>query len=216
MGSPSLLVSLQRNLFGALASSCLVQVFSVSSFQSLPPRHPEVYSVESSTYCLHCLTQYCFRWQGQHASQSISKPSVSVCEYWMGLAFAWLYPSCSTLNERPLHLHTLGICFTQYYTAPNLQSDYTVYRCVCVLSVCMFVVEAVHKDKVLIKSNSVNLSNGCNQLPHCVLSSTANGCSAICYVDRYTHTSQEKWISGNKDPLSPPSLLLSSIALWCK
>lgn len=70
----------------------------------------------------------------------------------------------------------------------------------------MFVVGAEHKDKVLIKSNSVNLSNGCNQLPQCALSSPANGCSAICYVDRYTHTSQEKWISGNKDPLFSPPL----------
>lgn len=70
----------------------------------------------------------------------------------------------------------------------------------------MFVVVAEHKDKVLIKSNSVNLSNGCNQLPQCALSSPANGCSAICYVDRYTHTSQEKWISSNKDPLFSPSL----------
>ena len=71
-------------------------------------------------------------------------------------------------------------------------------------------VRAEHKDKVLIKSNSVNLSNGCNQLPQCALSSPANGCSAICYVDRYTHTSQEKWISGNKDLLffTPPLLLL--------
>lgn len=71
---------------------------------------------------------------------------------------------------------------------------------------CMFVVRAEHRDNVLIKSNSVNLSNGCNQLPQCALSSVANGCSAICYVDRYTHTSEEKWISGNKDPLffTPP------------
>lgn len=72
----------------------------------------------------------------------------------------------------------------------------------------MFVVGAERKDKVLIKSNSVNLSNGCNQLPQCALSRPANGCSAICYVDRYTHTSQEKWISGNKDPLFFSSLPL--------
>lgn len=68
---------------------------------------------------------------------------------------------------------------------------------------------AEHKDKVLIKSNSVNLFSGCNQLPQCALSSTANGCSAICYVDRYTHTSQKKWISGYKDPLFFPFLPLS-------
>lgn len=73
----------------------------------------------------------------------------------------------------------------------------------------MFVVGAEHKDKVLIKSNSVNLFSGCNQLPQCALSSTANGCSAICYVDRYTHTSQKKWISGYKDPLFFPFLPLS-------
>lgn len=123
----------------------------------------------------------------------------------MGLAFAWLYPSCATLNERPPHLHTLVMCFTQLYVAPKLHSDCTVYRCVSVC-VCMFVVGAEHKDKVLIKSNCVNLSNGCNQLPQCALSSPANGCSAICYVDRYTHTSQEKWISGNKDPPFSPFL----------
>lgn len=176
------------------------------------PMHPEVYSVESSTYSLHCPTQYCFRWQGQPASLSVSQPSVSICVYWIGLACAWLYTSCFTLNERHPHLHTLGICFTPSYAAPYLYSYDTVYRCVCVCAhVCLaerfvFVVGAEHKNKVLIKSNSVNLSNGCNQLPQCALSRPANGCSAICYVDRYTHASQEKWISGNKDPLFPPSL----------
>lgn len=68
----------------------------------------------------------------------------------------------------------------------------------------MFVVGAEHKDKVLIKSNSVNLSMVVINCPQRALSSPANGGSAICYVDRYTHTSQEKWISGNKDPLFTP------------
>lgn len=75
----------------------------------------------------------------------------------------------------------------------------------------MFVVETEHRDKDLIKSHSVNLSSGCNQLPQCALSSPANGCSAICYVDRYTHTSQEKWISGNKDPLFSSPLPLATV-----
>lgn len=67
-------------------------------------------------------------------------------------------------------------------------------------SLLVFVVDADHKDKVLIKSNSVNLSNGCNQLPQCVLSSSANGCFTICCVDQYTHTLQEKWISSSPHP----------------
>jgi len=43
------------------------------------PMHSEVCLVEASTYCLHCPTQYCFTWQGQPSSLSVSQPSVSVC-----------------------------------------------------------------------------------------------------------------------------------------
>lgn len=80
--------------------------------------------------------------------------------------------------------------------------------------VCVFVLGAELRDKVLIKSNCVDLSGGCNQLPQCTLSSPANGCFGICYVDWYTRTSLEKWISGIKEPLlftpmRPPFL-------WCK
>lgn len=95
------------------------------------PMHPEVCSAESSTYCLHCPTQYFIKWQDQPASLSDSQPSLSVCLYWMGLAFARLSLSCSTLNETAPHLHTLSICFAHSYATTNLHPDYTLYRCVC-------------------------------------------------------------------------------------
>lgn len=188
---PSLSVSppLHRgSSLGLWCNSCLVRVFSASSLQSLPHAHRGLLGrIIHILSTLH--TQYCFRWQGQPASQSISQPSLSVCVHWMGLAFAWLYPSCSTLNERPPHIHTLDICFARSHAAPYIHSDYTVCRCVCVCGcVCMFVVGAEQKNKVLIKSNRVNLSMVVINCPQLALSSPANGGSAICYVDRYTHT----------------------------
>lgn len=53
-----------------------------------------------------------------------------VCVRWMGLAFAWLYPSCSTLNKRRPPLHTLGICSTPL---PLLRL-YTIQVCLSVYS----------------------------------------------------------------------------------
>lgn len=113
---PSLSTSLQRrSSLGLWCSSCLVQVFSALGLQSPPPMHPEVYSTESSTYCLHGPTQCCFTWQGATASVSVSQPSVSVCVLWMGLAFAWLYPGCYTQNKRHPDLHTLDAWVTPSY-----------------------------------------------------------------------------------------------------
>lgn len=81
--------------------------------------------------------------------------------------------------------------------------------------VCVFAFGTERRDQVLIKSNRVDLSSGCNQLPQCALSSPANGCFVVCYVDWYTHTSLEKWISGIKEPLLS-SPMHPPIFLWCK
>lgn len=170
------------------------------------PMHSEFCSVEASTYCLH-LTQYSFTWQGQSASFS------QVWAYALNgiTQFARLYQSCCSLNKRHPHLHTLSTFFQvlrQFSLTFNVHMSTHLHG-----QASVFAVRWEHRDKVLIKSNSVNLSNGCNQLPHCVLSSTANGCSTICYADRYTRTSQEKRISDNENSFlfTPPTFLL-----WCK
>ena len=74
--------------------------------------------------------------------------------------------------------------------------------CVCV---CVCCCAQRQRDQALIKSNKANLSNVGNEAAQrAALSASANGWLAICYADRYTGTSQENWISGNKEPLLAP------------
>lgn len=121
------------------------------------------------------------------------------------------------MNEAPPHLHTSGICFGHWCSQCNLQTDCASYRCICERGawVCVFAFGTERRDQVLIKSNRVDLSSGCNQLPQCALSSPANGCFVVCYVDWCTHTSLQKWISGIKEPLLS-SPMHPPIFLWCK
>lgn len=113
----------------------------------------------------------------------------------------------------------LLICILQTYVlaidAVSLTFTQIIQHTGVFVSACVCVCWTDRRDKVLIKPNSVNLSSRYNQLPQCALSSPANGCFVICYVDWYTHTSLEKWISGIKEPLLPTPMH-PPVILRCK
>lgn len=107
---------------GLWCSSCLVHIFSASSLKSLPL--PPRGLLDGNIHILSTLPHTILFHMAGPASHS------QVCVRWMGLAFAWLYPSCSTLNKRRPPLHTLGICSTPL---PLLRL-YTIQVCLSVYS----------------------------------------------------------------------------------
>lgn len=109
------------------------------------------------------------------------------------------------LQAYVLAIDVVSLTFTQIIHRTGV--FVSVYLCVFVLN--------YRRDKVLIKPNSVNLSSRYNQLSQCALSSPTNGCFVICYVDWYTHTSLEKWISSITEPLLPTPMH-PPVILRCK
>lgn len=141
MGFPppslSLHLSTEGSSLGLWCSSCLVQVFSASSLQSLPHAPRGLFG-----RIIHILSTLPHTILFQMAGPACLFERLSAkCERMCvlnGISLCMALPSCSTLNERPPSFTYIRRMFCSLYTAPYLHSDYTVYRCVRVcVHVCM-------------------------------------------------------------------------------